>query len=383
MSNASIPVFPQPVHVPLPVVQLDDHNIENVQACRGTELDLDYFAINLNVEKLPLLGPFIQLVSNCHLTSIQDPIFSKFENGNVISVMPILAFDDFDCTFPIRSKFIEVLNRISPMPIIESEVKRKGAMVHKDHWIPTSSILEALQICGVTNLRYSMYGTKLSLSSLSENPNLVHLLSSSPEDKSFFDIAASSSSEDIVGVLLKSIPKRLPMLKVYPYFGYLLGGRVGGFSFSVANVLDFKWYTLVHHHLLANSKVSWLVPKSKTSLMNRQAGLQGLLKRLQCSPLQMGGYRVEIRFYQKSFWESVHLFQSHSLLDLELFNKWLLTFVDGEPKDLPPVSYETVSVERYLLYVDSILTLACVPPRESGILWIHEQVLRRQLGFRV
>jgi len=369
-SSATYPVFPQTFVPPsLPDVSMDPVDLQHIEK-NSTEvnLDLDYFAVHIDVSNLLIVGPLIQLVSHCNLKSIQDPIFIGFTFGNVLSMNPILAFEDVDSSYPLRTRFVDALNKIGPLPIVEAECKRKGGMVFKDHQVPTSSIIEALRVCGISTLRFSMYGTKLPLSNLSLHKNLVHILKSSPPEFSYFDIAASCPEEDIVAVSLESVPKRLPNRKVYPYFGYLCDGKIGGFSFSVKNHFDFKFYSLIHHHLLANSKVSWMVPKKKATLLQKQDALIGLLRRLYSSKLLLGGGRMEIRHYQIGFWDAIESFKSISHVERDQFSSWLASFCDGPFNEVSQIHFERISVKKYLLYVDSILTLACVQPADSGIL---------------
>ena len=199
-------------------------------------------------------------------------------------------------------------------------------MIFKDHWVPTALVMEALQQCGIQALRYSLYGTKIPVNQLKENKTLLFLMDQSAPEFSFYDVAFSVYDRDIVGVFLDSIPLFLPKLKKYPYFGYLFDGSVGGFSFSVDKMFDFKCYSLLHHHLMAKSKMEWTVPKLKVHLISRRDALGGLLRHLHCSNSCMGGHHLEIRYYRKGLWDALNSFGTLCLDDLDSLNEWLNSF---------------------------------------------------------
>ena len=322
-------VFPLSQHdESVPQVVVDESIKENIAKFEGSSLDIDFFAVDLASANLHLLGTFINLASKAYLMSIQDPIFSSFKFGNVISMQPILVFEDLDETFPLRQRFISSLNHFGAYPFVESLSRRTGPMVLKEHWTPSSLVVKALQECGVSFVCYSVYGSKVPVGLIGENSNLVYILSKSPPERSFFDIAVSVPNPAIVCASFSSIPKGLPNIKLYPYFGYLFGGNAGGFSFSLENTLDFKWYTLLHHHLLACSKFDWSIPTTKGALCQKKASLENLYSRLCSSPLQKGSYQMEIQYYHSGLRDAITNFSSLSLHNSNSLQKWLESFVE-------------------------------------------------------
>jgi len=61
----------------------------------GHLIDVDFFAIDLSVSSLLLLGPFLNLSSSVLLHKIHNPIFKSWDHGNVLSSSPyIICFGD-------------------------------------------------------------------------------------------------------------------------------------------------------------------------------------------------------------------------------------------------------------------------------------------------
>lgn len=367
MSSLTYPVYPSK-YVVAPSLSLDKEILQNFEYYSSSTLDIDYFAISISVSNLLLLGPMINLTSSSYCKTIQDPVFHGFQFGNILSMNPILCFDDLDSSFPLRSKFISILNQLGPLPMTESGSKKKGGMVFKDHWIPTALVMEALHECGVNFLRYSLYGTKIPVKKLKENATLLFLMDQCPSESSFYDVAVSVYHEDIIAVTLDSIPPTLPKLKKYPYFGYLFNGTVGGFSFSVEKSFDFKFYSLLYHHLMSNSKMEWFVPRLKMQLISKRDVLAGLLNRLKSSNLNLGGYRAEIRYYKSNLWDSLSHFEDLLLSDWDHLNCFLNSVVPVSEEHHSNLYCQSIPVNDYLLYVESIFDMACNNPSFSGVL---------------
>lgn len=341
------------------------------------EWDIDYFAIDLPVKSLYLdglypLGPKIDCISYVNMKFIQDPLVKKMKFINVISMSPILVFEDTSGDFPLRSKFFEVLNGLSSLKMCQNGRKGNGALFYQQHHIHTHVLMETLQSIGVSSLRYSMYGTKFPLKTLAQNKLLVSLFLKSDPNRSYFDVALSCPSDEIIVVNFESLPKNLPKLKTFPYFGYLFNGDSGGFSFETeidGSTLFFKWYSLVYHHLTANSNIQWHIPDTKHKLKRKLESMQILNQKLQSSANDIGGYRVEIRYSKMGFLRALSDFQSREPFSPNALRHWLDNIVDDVgllqfPSNM--LIFETISKKSYLKYLSAMMKIAFhIPDRDT------------------
>lgn len=364
------PQFPG-AHLPRTVedfgLSFEDSSILNSYS--SCNWDVDYFAIDLPTSALYFngyypIGPKIDCISHVKMKYIQDPVVKKMKFANVISMSPILVFEDISADFPLRERFFKVLNEESALKLSKNCSNKSGALFYQSHHLHTYILMTTLQEIGVKSLRYSMYGTKFPLKTLAQNKLLVSLFLQSEPSQSYFDIAFSQPSDEIVVVNFSSLPNHLPKLKTYPYFGYLFNGESGGFSFD-ANVdglrVSFKWYSLVFHHLIANSNVQWNISETKQGLKRKLKSLQSLYLKLKQSTSSFGGHRVEIRYSQRSFWSALSHFRNQKPYESNSLRQWLDNLSEEAGLIHIPskiLTLESISKSCYLKYLGALLDIA-------------------------
>lgn len=143
----------------------DSKKLSSYSSC---DWDIDYFAVDLPVSSLYFnglypIGPKVDCTSYVNMKYIQDPVVRKMKYVNVISMSPILVFEDTSADFPLRTKFFEVLNNGTALKVSQNGNYKDGAMFYQQHHLHTHILMTTLQAIGVKSLRYSMYGTKFQI----------------------------------------------------------------------------------------------------------------------------------------------------------------------------------------------------------------------------
>jgi hypothetical protein len=357
---------------------LSRSDISKLQLYSNSTWDIDYFAIDLQISKLWMnglypIGPKVDCISFVKMKNIQDPVVNKMKYANVISLSPILVFEDISDQFPLRSKLVQFLNDNSSLKMSVNRKKKSGAVFYKHHYIHTFLLMKGLESIGINILRFSMYGTKFPLNLLVNNHLLVSLFTQSDPLSSYFDIAKSVPMDKIIVTDFGSLPKSFPTLKKFPYFGYLYNGNYGGFSFETeenGSKMYFKWYSLVYHYIAGNTNLKWNVPKLKRNLKKILLSLQDLTQKLKDLPNDIGGYRVEIRYFQKGFWESLNDFKTRKPFHSNYLCQWIDSICDTKDViHVPPklLEFETITKRKYFDYLDAMMAIAFNVPNPSEL----------------